>query len=119
MQFSGNWDLKVTDNTNGDGGSLNNWTLSINTNGVYTSVFNGPASIGAVVYSGAGNQTATAVVTPPPGINNYSVTTTDANGCSATSSAVSVTVNPAPTLTGATQQASVCAGSAAQINLAA
>ncbi len=85
--------------------------------GVYTSVFNGPASIAAVSYSGAGNTTATASVTPPVGINNYTVTTTDAFGCSATSSSVSVTVNAPPTLTGATQQASVCAGSQAQINL--
>lgn len=114
---AGNWTLQIEDLANGDGGALNYWSLSINATGTYTSVFNGAPSIGAVSYAGAGNTTATASVTPPVGVNNYTVTTTDAAGCAATSSAVSVTVNPPPTLTGATQAASVCAGSSAQINL--
>jgi subtilisin-like proprotein convertase family protein len=114
---AGNWILQITDNANGDGGSLNSWSLSINTSGVYTSVFSGPATIGAVSYSGTGNTTATASVTPPVGTNTYTVTTTDAFGCAKTSSSVDVTVNAPPTLTGATQQASVCAGSSAQINI--
>ena len=102
---------------NTDGGSLNNWSLSINTNGVYTSVFSGPATIGGISYSGANNTTATAIVTPPAGTNNYTVTTTDAFGCTGNSPSVAVIVNPTPTLTGATLQAPVCAGSPAQINL--
>jgi|GEM_PF-1000908 len=114
---AGNWTLQIEDLNNQDGGSLNFWSLSINASGVYTSVFNGPATIGAVVYAGANNATATANVTGPVGVNNYTVTSTDAFACTGTSSSVSVTVNPPPTLTGAVQAASVCAGSQAQINL--
>ena len=114
---AGNWTLQIFDHTTGDGGFLNNWSLSINTNGVYTSVFSGPATIGGTTYSGATNTTATASVTPPVGTNNYTVTTTDANGCTGTSVPVAIVVNPTSTLTNATQQAPVCAGSPAQINL--
>ncbi|HOZ76948.1 MAG TPA: proprotein convertase P-domain-containing protein [Ferruginibacter sp.] len=115
---AGNWTLQIEDLSNLDGGALNFWSLSINGTGVYTSVFNGPATIGSVSYSGANNTTATASVTGPVGVNNYTVTSTDAFGCIGTSSSVSVTVNPPPTLTGAVQAASVCAGSQAQIDLA-
>ena len=50
--------------------------------------------------------------------NTYSgtMTITNANGCTATQN-LTVTVNPLPTLTGATQAATVCDGSTATINL--
>jgi subtilisin-like proprotein convertase family protein len=116
--IEGNWTLRVFDDEEDDAGTLVNWSLSITRSGGYASVVTGPASIGAVTYSGANNSTATAAVTPPAGINAYTVTTTDVAGCSGTSPAVNVTVNPGPTLTAATQQAAVCAGAVAQINLA-
>ncbi|MBL0357018.1 MAG: Ig-like domain-containing protein [Chitinophagaceae bacterium] len=115
--IDGNWTIRIFDDAFDDLGTLVNWSLTITRSGGYTSVVNGPASIGAVAYSGLNNTTATAVVTPPSGLNSYTVTTTDVAGCSVTSAAVDVTVNPGPTLTGGSQQATVCAGSTAQINL--
>jgi hypothetical protein len=115
--IDGNWTIRIFDDAAGDVGTLVNWSLSITRTGGYTSMVNGPASISAVGYSGANNTTATATVTPPAGLNSYTVTTTDVAGCSATSPSVDVTVNPGPTLGTVTQQAPVCAGSTAQINL--
>ncbi|MCE2994785.1 MAG: autotransporter-associated beta strand repeat-containing protein, partial [Flammeovirgaceae bacterium] len=46
----------------------------------------------------------------------YTVTATDGNGIQATNN-TTITVNPLPTLTGAIQSATVCAGSGALINL--
>ncbi|MBL0308142.1 MAG: proprotein convertase P-domain-containing protein [Bacteroidetes bacterium] len=79
--------------------TLNNWSISISSGSGYTTVFNGPTTIGSTSYSGTGNTTATANVTPAVGTNNYTATTTDALGCSNTSSSVSVTVNQAATVT--------------------
>ncbi len=52
----------------------------------------------------------------PTSTTNYTVTVTDANGITATNSTL-ITVNPLPTLTGASQAAAVCAGNGAVINL--
>lgn len=107
---AGTWTLRIEDKANQDGGSLNNWTLSID-QGNFTTVFNGPATIGAVGYSGAGNSISSALVTPPLGVNLYNAVTTDANGCpSEVSSDVSVTVNPIPVATASPSSQTVCSG---------
>ena len=111
--IDGNWQIRVFDDQNGSSGTLVNWSLSITRNlGNYTSVFSGPATIGSVSYSGANNTTATAIVTPPLGINNYTVTTTDAAGCSVISSTVAVTVNPIATVSATPAPQTICSGTA-------
>ena len=96
----GAWSLRVFDDGHsGEYGSIANWSLSIlkQSGGLFTTVVNGPQTIGTVTYSGANHTTATSVVTPPAGTNSYTVTTTDGNGCSATSAPVTVVVNAKPT----------------------
>jgi hypothetical protein len=65
---------------------------------------------GATVLSGATNQTYA-----PTSSGNYKLRITDANGCSATSSSLSVTVNtaPAPSINGNT---SICGGQATTLS---
>ena len=94
----GAWQLKVFDDASTETGTLNSWSLSILQPSAigYTSVVNGPQTIGAITYSGANNAVATALVTPPAGTQTYTITTTDVNGCTAVSNAVSIVVKPAP-----------------------
>ena len=97
--IDGNWEVRVFDNNFlGNSGTLVNWSLTITKQiGTgFTTVVNGSPTIGPINYSGAFNTTATAVVTPPAGTNNYTVTTTDANGCFTTSNAVALVINPTP-----------------------
>ncbi|MFM2358927.1 MAG: hypothetical protein RLY16_920 [Bacteroidota bacterium] len=116
--IDGNWQLRVFDDVTGTTGTLTNWSLQITHASDYSAVFNGPANIGAISYSGANSSTATTTVTPPVGLNNYTVTTTDNNGCSNTSAPVTINVSPAPTITGVSQNATVCVGANAQIDIA-
>jgi subtilisin-like proprotein convertase family protein len=99
--INGAWSLRVFDDANNDSGILNNWSLSITkqTVGNFTTIVNGPQVIGAIAYSGTSNSVAKSVVTPPVGTNNYTVTTTDANGCTATSNQVAVVVKETPDAT--------------------
>ena len=97
--IDGNWEIRVFDDNNaGNLGTLVNWSLTITKQiGTgFTTVVNGSPTIGPINYSGAFNTTATAVVTPPAGTNNYTVTTTNANGCFTTSNAVALVINPTP-----------------------
>ena len=90
--INGSWTLRVfDDNFNFTTGTLQSWSLSITQPGAYNSVFNGPASINPASPSGS-NINPSATVTPPVGVNQYTVTTTDVNGCSTTSLPVTVTV---------------------------
>lgn len=98
--IDGAWSLRIFDDNNtGDIGTLISWSLSVSKQigSGYTTVVNGPQTIGTVNYSGTNHTTATSIVTPPAGTNTYTVTTTDGNGCSATSSPVTVVVTPKPT----------------------
>ena len=99
--IDGAWSLRVFDDNTNDSGTLVNWSLSITRqpSGNFTSVVNGPQAIGPIAYSGTLNSIAKSVVTPPAGTNIYTVTTTDANGCSATSNQVAVVVNSVPVAT--------------------
>ncbi len=77
-----------------------------------------PYVINGVTQTGAGPFTINESPTSTTTYDNTNVTVTDAHSCtSAISGSVLLTVNPVPTLTGATQSVSVCTGSAAVINL--
>ena len=96
--IDGNWQIRVfDDNNSGAIGRLVRWSLSITklVGPGYTSIVNGPQTIGPVSYS-SDSTVATSVVTPPAGTNIYTVTTTDGNGCSSTSNTVSIVVTPKP-----------------------
>ena len=89
------------------------WNLAANTAGLADQ---GPTAFSFV--SGVGTLTGIVITAnTPAGTYSGTMTITNANSCTATQ-AVTVTVNPTPTLTGASQAATVCAGSAATINLA-
>ncbi|KOP36215.1 hypothetical protein DBB36_11000 [Flavobacterium sp. WLB] len=75
-----------------------------------------PVTNGGVI-SGQGTNTLTLTNPTATNAGNYTVVVSDACSTSVTSNAVAVTVNPTPTLTGASQAATVCAGSSATINL--
>lgn len=97
---AGGWTLSVSDEANGDGGTLHSWSITVYSGGTYTTYFSGPANIGSVSYAGITNSTATVTVTPTAsGVLNYTATTSDPSGCSATSAPVSITVNALPALT--------------------
>jgi subtilisin-like proprotein convertase family protein len=96
--IDGTWSLRVFDDANSTTGTIVSWSLSVTkqTGTGFTTVVNGSPTIGAVAYSGIFNSIATSVVTPPAGTNNYTVTTTDEDGCSATSNQVTLVVKPSP-----------------------
>jgi len=96
--IDGTWTLRIFDDYGNNYGTLVNWSISITKqiDSGFTSVVNGPQTIGAITYSGSYNSTVTSIVTPPAGTNTYTVTTTDAHGCSTTSSPVTIVVNPTP-----------------------
>ncbi len=89
--INGNWSLRVFDDNFGSSGTLLNWSLSITKTTAYASVFNGPGTITPGTPAGT-NSNPTATVTAPVGVHQYTVTTTDANGCFVTSDPVSLTV---------------------------
>jgi len=95
--INGNWSLRVFDDNFGSSGTLLNWSLSITKTTAYASVFNGPGTITPDAPSGT-NANPTATVTAPVGVHQYTVTTTDANGCEVTSDPVSLTVEENGTL---------------------
>ncbi len=98
--IDGTWTLLVFDDTyDNRRGTLNSWDLSIvkMVGSGFITMFNGPDEIGPVNYSGSLNETATVIVTPTSeGILTYTATTTDANGCVATSNEVTIVVNETP-----------------------
>ena len=98
--IDGNWTIHVfDDNSYGNLGSLNNWSLSIikQAGSGFTTWFNGPDDIGLVNYSGSSNETASVWITPTTeGTHTYTATTRDANGCEATSNEVTITVQETP-----------------------
>lgn len=95
--INGNWSLRVFDDNFNSSGTLLNWSLSITTTTAYASVFNGPGTITPDAPTGT-NANPTASVTAPVGVHQYTVTTTDANGCFVTSDPVSLTVEENGTL---------------------
>ncbi len=96
--IDGSWSLRVFDDNSGSTGTLLNWSLSVTkqTGTGFTTVVNGSPTIGAVSYSGIFNSIATSIVTPPAGTNYYTVTTTDDDGCVATSNQVTLVTMPSP-----------------------
>lgn len=85
------------------------------TNGATTSICNGNSvtlnATGGSTYSWSSGQSSASINVAPTSTTNYTVTGTDANGCTNTDM-ISVTVNPIPTLTVApTATDSDCGGS--------
>lgn len=67
--------------------------------GTYTHTLTGPGTIGPAVVSGPNNSSVSFSVTGiPAGVNTYTLTSTDATGCSKVST-VAVTVNQTPVVT--------------------
>ena len=102
---NGVWTLIVTDDSNTDGGTLLDWSITFTNQVSYTWSPSGSlsASTGSTV-------TATPTVT-----TTYTVVATDGNGCTATDD-ITLTVSPSPTMTSATT-ASICSGDALNIPL--
>ncbi len=115
---AGVWTLQIEDKENNGGGNLNSWSLSVSNAAGYTTVFNGPASVGTVSYPSL--TTATVLVTPPNGANNYSAVTTDYAGCvSSASNTVVVNINPTVTITSQPTAHAVCLNQTTTMNVAA
>ncbi|MEI2748120.1 MAG: proprotein convertase P-domain-containing protein [Ferruginibacter sp.] len=94
--ITGAWTLRIFDDGFATSGTLVNWSLSITKPAqAYVTTFDGPATITPAAPVGL-NTTGTATVNGPVGANSYTATTTDALGCSTTSAAAIVTVNPVP-----------------------
>ncbi|WP_073415475.1 T9SS sorting signal type C domain-containing protein [Flavobacterium defluvii] len=95
-------------------------TISVAATGsglTYSWRLGGTAVTNGGVISGQGTNTLTLTNPTAANAGSYTVVISDACSTSVTSNAVTVTVNPTPTLTGASQAAAVCAGSSATINL--
>jgi subtilisin-like proprotein convertase family protein len=92
---NGTWTMFVGDDASGDVPTLNSWSLTVIQPGIgnYTDAFSGPGTFGTTTYSGANNSTGTTTVTGlTPGTYVFSVTTTDATGCTSGAATTSVTV---------------------------
>lgn len=101
--INGTWTLRAFDDAGFDTGTIDSWALSVSDPAIqiYTHTITGPGTISAVTYSGVNNVTGTVTVTGAPvGANIYTLTTTQASGCSI-SSPVTVTVDPTPTFASA------------------
>lgn len=123
VSIGGNYSVAVT---NSNGCKANSSTTAVNVNGLP------PATItpsGATTFCQGGSVTLTAsagasyvwstgataqsIFVTTNG--NYSVTVTNASGCSATSATTTVTVNSLPTVTVSPSSATVCSGSSATL----
>ncbi|MBK9673654.1 MAG: proprotein convertase P-domain-containing protein [Bacteroidetes bacterium] len=115
--IAGTWTLQIQDMQFSRGGTLRSWSIAISNAGGYTTVFNGPASIGTTLNT---NVLATATVTPPNGTNSYTAITTDANGCvSAPSNSVNVVIAPTFSLTSLPASQVSCVGQTATFDVVA
>ncbi|MES2567447.1 MAG: gliding motility-associated C-terminal domain-containing protein [Bacteroidota bacterium] len=98
--LNGAWKLRVTDNVGGDNGTLLNWSLTFANQNTYS----------WAPTTNLSPTTGTNVVASPTTTTVYTVTATDAKGCSIAKT-VTVTVNPIPTLTITTAPTnSICSG---------
>ena len=66
-----------------------------------------------------GSNTQSITDSPAAGSHGYVVSVTDSNGCGASSSPATVTVNSAPTISAQPQPTNVCAGSTANVSVTA
>ncbi len=93
---NGSWSLGVRDNAAGDGGSVNNWSLSLG----YNTLAPVPAGLTFVWSPAAGlsNTTTNPVAASPAVSTVYTVNVANATGCTGTAS-ISITVNTRPSIT--------------------
>ncbi len=97
--IDGEWQLRVRDYQNHNyywnEGTLKDWSLEIIsevTTGNYTTIIEGPGTSGIPITN---TSEATEDIYPPAGTNTYTATTTDENGCTATTT-VNVTIEKSP-----------------------
>lgn len=103
---AGNWVLNIADNAGGDLGNLVDWAILIGGN--YTHSLSGPGTIVQNAPTGTNNSDASFSVTGiPAGVQVYTLTSTDALGCSV-SSTVNVTVTAAPGITTQPVNRTIC-----------
>ena len=107
----GNWTLRVFDDADLDTGTLNSWSITVNS-----------ATCGLMTYSwspatGLSSATVQNPTASPTTTTNYAVTVTPPTGCAATSSSVGITVNPRPTASVISGTATICLGSAANLQV--
>ncbi len=93
---NGSWSLGVRDNAAGDGGAVNNWSLSLG----YNTLAPVPAGLTFVWSPAAGlsNTTTNPVAASPAVSTVYTVNVANATGCTGTAS-ISITVNTRPSIT--------------------
>ncbi len=108
---TGIWTLRVFDDAADDFGIVNSWSITVNS-----------ATCGLMTYSwspatGLSSSTVQNPTASPTATTNYEVTVTPPTGCAATSSPVSVTVNPIPTASVISGTATICLGSSANLQV--
>jgi gliding motility-associated-like protein len=103
--INGTWTLIVADDGNGDGGTINDWSITFNNQVSYTWAPSGSLS----------SSTGSSVTATPTVTTTYTLTGTDASGCNVTD-LVTVNVNPTPTVTNSTTT-SICSGGTLNIPL--
>ncbi len=90
---------------------------SVGTNPICAGASTSLSASGAVTYVwNPGSLPGSPVSVTPALTTTYTVTGTDANGCTSTSQ-ITVTVNPVPTVTATPPSATICAGSSVTINM--
>jgi len=79
---NGSWTLHVFDAVGGDIGVLQDWSLNITNPVGFTHVVTGPGTLSTVSYTGQDNENSSVTVSDAPvGSSDYTVTVTDARGC--------------------------------------
>lgn len=111
---AGNWVLNISDNFGGDVGVLVDWAI-LKTN-IYThALTGGPGTITQNPATGPNNSTGNFTVTAiPAGNHTYTLTSTDARGCTVSTN-LSVVVNPTPAITIAPAAPVICNGDIQQL----
>ncbi len=105
---AGNWQLTIVDNAGGDVGTLVSWQILGPAQ--YTHVLTGPGTITQNASTGAGNSTGNFTVTNlPGGLHTFNLVSTDAIGCSVTSS-VTALIKPTPVITFVPAAPVICNG---------
>ncbi|MBK9939476.1 MAG: proprotein convertase P-domain-containing protein [Chitinophagaceae bacterium] len=109
----GNWTLNVSDNGGGDLGRLIDWQILGPP--VYTHTLTGPGTITQNASTGVGNSTGNFTVSNlPVGLHTFTLTSTDAIGCSVSSN-VTALIKQTPIITLTPAAPVICNGTIQQI----
>ncbi|MBS1510792.1 MAG: M36 family metallopeptidase [Bacteroidetes bacterium] len=113
---NGTWSLGIRDNAGGDVGTLTNWSLSLGYN--VLSPLGAGYTFAWTPVAGLSNPATNPVAASPSASTTYTVTVSNAGGCSSTAS-VAITVNNRPVITAQPVSKSVCNGGSVSFNVAA